>query len=281
MSALLGMREHALRGSWDRELVRRSQTTSPLLNGSDLQQDPRLARPVSEYRQGQFAAALRAWRELGIEPESHFETLLVAESAAQTGDDACLQYLERLRAFDPVDALFVDAIYHHTKGDALTATKLLVRGFEQYRQWPWADSQLVTRSAIVAEMIIRTGDEASVLAIERAFLEPFAAAQAEDRRRFLLTNSAKRLEKGGCGPRTIAALLQFEPDTPWTLDYLKIRARCYGQVGHPLAALAKTELESFVAREPEAFGSNFEPVVRPVARPVAKPSSKPEVTPTN
>jgi hypothetical protein len=188
---------------------------------------------------------------------SHSETLLVAESLAQTRDARCLDYLEQLRGFDPVDALLVEAFYRAYSGDAAAAASLVERGFELQRSWPWGDESVIAQGYLVADTLVRSGDAASVARLAKFFLEPFAVERTEERRKLFLLAAAVRFEQERCGPRTLAALELFEPETPWLRDFLARRARCYALAGHPLAALAQSELEQFERNEAKPFGEDL------------------------
>ena len=49
--------------------------------------------------------------------------------------------------------------------------------------------------------------------------------------------------------RYAGALEPMEPNAPWRKAILALRARAYEETGHPLAALARRELEEFDRRE--------------------------------
>ncbi|MGK2859267.1 MAG: fused MFS/spermidine synthase [Thermoanaerobaculia bacterium] len=254
----LGMRDRSIRGSFDAGLVQRFRASSPLLSVSDSFSNKELVLAMNAYKQGKFGETVSAWERSGLEPLSHHETLAFAEALAQAGDARCLGLLEKLRGFDPGDALLVEGIYRFNAGDTDGAVDALARGFELHRDWPWTNRNLATRATVVAEMILRMGDDASVNRLGQAFARPFALGQMAERSRYFLFNASRRLERAGCGPRTLASLELFEPHTPWQRDLLQSRAFCYAAIGHPLAQLAKDDLERFESRESPPFGSSFE-----------------------
>lgn len=255
VATALGMRDELFRGHFDPALVRRFRMTSPLLAAADPTQNKDLRLAMSTYKEGKFGLTVSAWDRSGLEPLSHYETLSLAEALAHAGDARCLSHIEKLRGFDPVDALLVEGIYRFGAGETAEAVNLLARGFELQREWPWATRNLVTRATEVAEMtIVRRGDDASVDRLAQAFSRPFALREAEELRHQFLFSASRRLERAACGPRTVASLALVEPHTPWRHDLLKGRALCYAGIGHPLAQLAKDELERFESLEPQPFG---------------------------
>ncbi|MCM2314965.1 MAG: fused MFS/spermidine synthase [Thermoanaerobaculia bacterium] len=255
VATAVGMRDKSPRGRFDAALVQRFRMTSPVLAATDPTQNKDLARAIGGYREGQFAQTVSAWEMSGLEPLSHYETVSLAEALAHAGDARCLAHLEKLRGFDPVDALLVEGIYRWEAGETGEALDLLARGFELQRELPWATRSLVTRATEVAEtMVLRGGDDASVNRLAQAFSQPFALGQNEERRRRFLFSASARLERAACGPRTVASLALIEPNTPWQRDLLKGRALCYASLGHPLAQLAADELERFDSLESQPFG---------------------------
>jgi spermidine synthase len=257
LATALGMRDKSFRGTYDQTLVDRFRATSPLIAGADPIQQRDLAAAMGAYQQRRFADALGAWERTGLVPQSHYETLLVADSLAQTRDVRCLDYLEQLRGFDPVDALLVEAFYRAYTGDPAAAAQLIARGFELQRTWPWGNDSVVAQAYFVADMLVKSGDAPSIDRIVKSFLEPFAVAQTEERRRLFLLLAARRFEQERCGPRTVAALQLFEPETPWYRDFLETRSRCYAAAGSPLASVAREELEQFVRNEAKPFGADL------------------------
>lgn len=257
LATALGMRDGSFRGTFDPALVRRYRATSPLIAAADPIEQRALGAATLAYKQRRFAEALAAWERTGLTPISHPETLLVAESLAQTRDPRCLELLEQLRRFDPVDPLLVEAFYRMNTNEPAAAAQLIARAFELYRSWPWADDALVAHAVIVADMLAKGGEPAMVELFARSFLQPFAVGLAEERRRLFLFLAARRIEREVCGPRTLAALSLFEPDTPWERDFLATRARCYEAAGNPLATVAKQELDRFDRNQSQPFGARL------------------------
>ncbi len=261
-AARLGMRDRSFRGAFDPELVRRHRTTSPLIAGTDVLEDPRIASVVSAHRDGRYAEAGRRFRELGLTPASHAETLIAAESFARTGDDACLPLLGPLREYDAVEGHLVAATYLDAKGRPDDATRALAAGFRLCRSWPWADTGLLFRAVGLAnELVTGAASAAAVEALAEAVDEPFVLHRLGEVRRLLVLNVARRLEKG-CGPRVMKALALQEPHVRMRADLLDIRAACYAENGHPLAALAARERDEFREGEPQVLGSDL-PAPRP------------------
>jgi hypothetical protein len=259
LAAALDMRDKSFRGTFDPSLVKRFRATSPRIAAADPIDQRDLGAAMASYKNRRFADALRAWERTGLTPITHYETLVVAESLAQTRDARCLDYLEQLRRFDPVDALLVEAFYRMNVNEHGAAGELLARAFELHRTWPWADDSLVTHATIVADMLAKGGNDAMVNMLAKSFLQPFAVGLTEERRRLFLFLAARRLERETCGPRTLAALALFEPDTPWERDFLATRALCYSGAGSPLAPLAKRELARFERNLSHPFGAGIEP----------------------
>jgi hypothetical protein len=254
LASRLEARDGTIVGSYDRELVQRFRSTSPLVSGTDPLQDSDLARSVTAYEQGSFREVTAIWARRGLEPQSGHEILMVAESLAQAGDARCLDYLERLRAYGPIEPLWVEAIYRHAIREERESVRLLARGFELRREWPWTSAHLVARAQRLAETLLRTGDDESVMELHASLAKPFAVGAGESARRAMLLTAAVRMEPDRCGPRTVAALRLTEPHSPWVRQSLELRARCYADARDPLAPLAQEEFNLFLEREPQGVG---------------------------
>ncbi len=256
VAARLSMRDGSFQGTFDPALVRRYRTTSRLIAGTDPQEDPDLSRVVSAYRRGRFADAARLWRQLDLTATSHPETLIAAESFAQTGDEACLSLLPDLARYDPVEALLVEGIFRRAVGQNDQAADAFARGFSGLRAWPWADADLLGRSVGVAAGLARWAPSpARVEALLTALSRPFALHRIEATRRRLIVDVARRVE--GCGPRVLEALALMEPHVRLDLDLLTLRADCYRLKGHPLAGLAKRERDELVRAGTGSFESTL------------------------
>ncbi len=88
--------------------------------------------------------------------------------------------------------------------------------------------------------------------IFEALAKPFAAGQWEDARKIYRVNVAYARER--CGPHTIEALRELEPDCPWAFDLLRMRQQCYaaGRLG-ALADQATRDWKEYQAAEPQSL----------------------------
>ena len=87
----------------------------------------------------------------------------------------------------------------------------------------------------------------------RAIEEPFAVFFLEERREETLLRIALLLDEKGFSGYTLKALMLLEPHFPWAGDRLLLRENCYRALHHPLAGLARRELDLFMKYEPKVF----------------------------
>ena len=80
------------------------------------------------------------------------------------------------------------------------------------------------------------------------FFEPFQVNRVNESR----VNGACSITEG-LYPGTTAYLLEsFEPNIPWTKQFLLFRKRAYRDVRHPLEGRAQQDLDNFLRRETPA-----------------------------
>jgi spermidine synthase len=259
LAASMQMRDHSFAGAYDAALVRRFRATSPMIAGTDSEEERGLASAVAAYKASRFSDAVSAWRAAsGGEPRSHFEALLLAESLAQMGEPSYVTEIERLRAYDPIEASVVEAIYFYRMGRGEDAARLLAEAFVAFRAWPWADWRLMGEATAMADTLATSSlAPTKVAQLEEAFSKPFSMLQIEDLRKWEVFRIARWLEPRGCGPKTIAALALYEPNVPWRQDVLEPRALCYRAARPSLAGVAARDYAEFRANEAEVFGENL------------------------
>jgi len=151
-----------------------------------------------------------------------------------------------LRAWEPLEADVIEATLAIRKGDRTAAAAMLRRAFVGYRQTAWPQPEIMGRGLALAKS---AGAPAEMYA---ALEQPFAAAQLNEVRVRTLYDLARQIDR--CGPRTLAALKQFEPWAPWHPALLRERADCYARAGlHDLADAAQKDLSDYQANMPEAL----------------------------
>jgi hypothetical protein len=218
------------------------------------------------YR-GDSKAAMAAWRSQPREPQGPLELALVAEGLALEGDEAALPYVERLRAFQPVEADTLLGRLRLAQGRTAEAVDALEAAFVRHRSDPWPRLEIVLRGFAAARQAAaaRPADAARLV---RALSEPFAARAVDEDRRLAAYEIASR---SGLAPECARLVAEFEPWVPWTREFLETRAACYEAVGHPRAALARGELREFLRAEPPTFGAGLQPQPAPPVRQGALP----------
>ncbi len=108
--------------------------------------------------------------------------------------------------------------------------------------WPVFD---LTHEALKVAAHAALGDRACARQLLPALQEPFAASYADNQRRMAACLVASRV-----APQDTAPLVEsYEPNVPWYLAFLTLRADAYDQTRNPLAAKADSDLALFLRNE--------------------------------
>jgi spermidine synthase len=192
-------------------------------------------------------AALEAWRAQDAEPSGPNELALVAEVTADAGEDRAEMYIDKLRAYQPVEAdasLARLRLRQDRHGEALEAFEA---AFAAYRLDPWA-APLSVQGAL---------DAALELAAQKPELAPrlLAALRPEFALRLL---HEVRIEEaflmgstGEPGPGCATLVEPYEPEVPFTAAWLGYRMRCYARTDDPRVVDAVSDMNRFEARTRE------------------------------
>ena len=204
------------------------------------------------FLRGDLGLVLKHWFDQTQPPGDLVELLMVASSLAAQGDDRAPAYIERLRAWFPSEADAVMARYLCRKGRVNEGMELFEKAFLAWRDDPWPAPKLIRSSMSGAVSLALTSHDAGLaLRLQQALQVPFAVHILEGERLENLLKLARRLDAGGA-PRNIRALISsWEPDVPWTIDFLNVRASCYTLTGDSRAAAARGDLEDFKRSEGE------------------------------
>ena len=156
-----------------------------------------------------------------------------------------LQYAERLRAFQPIEADIIMAILHTRQGQTDKGVAALESAFLGCRTDPWAWPALV-KSALALAVDLGTRDAGHARRLYNALRQPFVMDFAKEGRLETLLNLSFRLDSPrGC----IEVLEQLEPHIPWKRKLLEARVRCYRAGGHANSEKAQRDLDAYVGAD--------------------------------
>jgi spermidine synthase len=245
---------------WDKVCDRRlsawvldGQTDFELSAGDDASRARAAAK--SAYAKGDLAAARAAWFRQSEEPADLLELTLVAQSLAGTADDRAPKYAEQLAAWLPHEAEAVMAQYVWLKGRPLEALQLAERALVGYRTDPWPRPIVMRTTLAIARSIAEQDGcpPAAVAGLFEVLREPFAVALLDKERMQARLALAQVLDRAGPTRLACDVLSEFEPHTPWSLDFLRLRAATYARAGDPRTAEAQADLDAFESAEARPF----------------------------
>jgi len=202
---------------------------------------------LAEAFQGNFSAAFAQYQKSPFEPKGPFEVALLAEVQAERGSNDALALIDALRVYEPVAADVVQARLWLRQGKLPEAASALEAAFLRYRTEPWALSPVMGRGLKLA---VGLAERQPALGVRmfHALEQPFAAyALEENRRRIEMTLAGAVDFQGLCA----TALSFMEPHIPWDKETLSYRVHCYQARGDARLFLAQSDLDAYLAREPE------------------------------
>ena len=199
----------------------------------------RRLKGLGPYWAGDFEEVARRWRSDPWDVVEPLERKLLALSLAYAKDDQAAAMADVVAENAPVDAAILRCLLGVRLGDAGLATSALVSALEGLRTDPWVLPHLLEILPDLTRVMI---EQPGVVArIEPLLSEPFAGNVLHDWRTQLRLELVARRD-----PRQAVRLLSaMEPDTPWTLEWLGLRATLYERTKHPLHPRAVRELDQF------------------------------------
>jgi hypothetical protein len=201
-------------------------------------------RAWTRYLAGDYAGMIRQWESQPRRARYPTETALLALAYAMKGDHEAIALAEQLRVFNPRESQMIEGIFLLARRHKPAASLTLAKAFAGLRQDPWALFD-VTHKAIEVAAGVALSDPACAGELLQALQEPFAALYADDQRR-----EAAYLVASRVAPQDRVPLVEsYEPNVPWDLTFLKVRADAYGKTGHRLAARAQSDLALFLRNE--------------------------------
>ena len=138
----------------------------------------------------------------------------------------------------------IEGIFLFQRGRRREASQTLAKAFVGLRQDPWAVFD-VTHKAIEVAAGLASRDAACARQLLPALQEPFAALYADEQRRV-----AAYLVASQVTPQDTVPLVEsYEPNVPWELRFLELRADVYRKTRHRLAGKAQSDLALFLRNE--------------------------------
>lgn len=207
----------------------------------------------NHFRSGNFEAFRQASQIQSPVVRYPLEIAMMAEAAADSGDEKALRLIDTLKVYWPLEADIILAQYRHVQGDDTEAAWLLVRSYEALRRNPWFQPRIVERSLKLAEIIAKPNRTVAKQLYD-ALSVPFSVNIMNHQRKTALLQVARWIDP----QHGALAVMQFEPHIPWNESFLKYRSFCYQAAGVEGADSAAQDLRVFWRSEPVFFHHTFE-----------------------
>jgi spermidine synthase len=210
---------------------------------------------VNYYATGDFTGARTAWSRQPDPPRDPTEAAMVADLAAQAGDERALAIIDRLRPFQPgeADAILAELRIRQSRFDE--AATALESSFREFRISPWAGFRFKLKALTLANVVAKHSPQVA-RRMYAALQEPFSVRAMEVDRLTTAAALSRMIDfEGLCRPVIAAA----EPYVPWTFRFLAQRRECYDIVSDSRRTVAARELNEFLEVEPVALASGLSP----------------------
>ncbi len=195
---------------------------------------------------GNTVEAVARWKEIQPESLSAGEAVLYALSCIDSGSEDAPAMIDRVRRFHPLEGDALHAAYLHRQqkiGESIqTLHKLLVALRADSTPHPFVIRPCLT----MIPALVQAQPPATPLLFD-GLSQPFALMGYEEQRVATSAELASYLP----AEAAIGSVAALEPNFPWTVEYLTLRARVYRQVGDWRATVAESDLAEFLAREPD------------------------------
>jgi spermidine synthase len=203
--------------------------------------------------EGNMPKAVKEWREQANEPLGPSQTAFLGVALADTGDEAAVPLIERMRIFEPIEGDLAEGRLLFRRGQPEDAWAALESAYRAYRTDPWPMPLLVSQSFdLVEQLIVR--QPRLVPRIYAALQEPFVMQLCDEARMKLLVAAATHLPPGA---PCVSAFAAYEPNPSWAEDFLISRADCYSAAGDPMAGPAAEDLSRFRSQRPPRFAAGL------------------------
>jgi hypothetical protein len=200
--------------------------------------DTALVTALVEYPKADFAKLIELWPASHRDPVDAILRLVLARGYAELAKPECLDLLKPLEHRFPMDVAAIRGIYYCRAKETAKAADEFEKFFTLLAKDPWLVEQ-VSYSAFDRATELAKEDATIARRFYPLLSRPFASHRLNDRRLRARVFVAESL-----GPSEVAAAMaDFEPHVLWTEDFLKLRAKSYGALEHPLAARAASDLQ--------------------------------------
>lgn len=217
-----------------------------LLRGVPPEEQQRQAALLRFYQDKDTPGARELWRQQTEPPRDPTELAMAAEIVAEEGSDAALPLIERLRAWQPVEADIVLAELRYKQSRLDETAAALENAIAGLQADPWPQLRFKLEALDIAAAV---GKRRPVTArpLFDALKTPFSVRAVDTARALTRLDLTTRFDAAGTCREAIGEL---EPHVPWTGAFLAMRRDCYQATADARLAVASRDLYEFLSREP-------------------------------
>ncbi|MDH3744786.1 MAG: fused MFS/spermidine synthase [Acidobacteriota bacterium] len=221
------------------------------------------SRARRAYAKQNFKAAFDGWTEQSDPPTQPVDRIALTESAAYVGSESLPALFEDLSSTHPVEAGLAKARWHLVRGETAAAAQSYIAALEHYRTNPWPNPSLTKRALSMAHDL-KGQDPELAPDLLAALAQPFSVRMHDQQRLGTILNLVLPPDQEIC----TTTFGEFEPFVPWIEPFLRARRDCYSRFGHPLAARAQADLESFYSASSIPLWRGLKPEEELEAQPI-------------
>jgi spermidine synthase len=198
------------------------------------------------YSTGDIARARDLWHRLNDRPRDPSELAMAADLEADAGSEAARPLIEQLRRDQPAEADILLATLLTRQLHFDEATTALVTACVRLRDDPWPQLRFKEQALTLAAALGRNNPGRAGRLFD-ALRQPFSVKALDETRLLTAATLTTQFDFRGRCKEPIGA---FEPDVPWTADFLILRRDCYQASGDARLEAAVHDLNAFAAQQP-------------------------------
>jgi predicted membrane-bound spermidine synthase len=233
----------------EREMIAVVEGESPRITASMTPDTVQRITAMQQFVKGEFAQALASFREQPEAPSGPQELVMMGEVLADVADPVAEVWAELHRRTHPAEADAIMARLRYVQNRPQDSARYVEAVIAALRRDPWPWSHTVFRTIKLAESLA-SGNPAMAAQFFDLLKTPLSTMGWNEYREDALV-ALSRQQEPAARCRELFDLLG--PHLPWEEALLKYRRDCYEALGHPGAAHARAEHETFLSREPTAF----------------------------
>ncbi len=200
---------------------------------------------IQYFQSNNATGARSAWEQQNETGRDLSDARLLGGIEADSGSDAAMPWIERIRAYEPAEADALVARLRFRQNRTAEAVVALQSAFAGFRADAWPTQGAMQSAVNLASSIVARYPSAANVLLD-ALAEPFAVHALNVQRLAVSAELSRSVDFAG---RCVATVAPFEPHPLWNQPFLVLRRDCYRAANDPRMIMAQQDLDEFTRRE--------------------------------